>query len=718
MQSQRPTPDERPAKAGPFQTRMFLRMLGLVWMFRTTLLAGLAATVVFAGLHTLGIGWAFPVFKVLLEPEGLRGWVDRSAAGRRLDLEFAATTERSQIRLRVVRVPSDGAPYAFGLRPFDLIWDPDERPAAELLHDLAHAPPGAGVGVLAELANDDSAAEPRTLVLTPAESDFVTRLLQRTAGFAVADTPQAKLRTLVYLLVGLVLTVLIANVFSYFGKILVAKAVLRAMMNLRGRLYAHTLRLPMSYFAGEPASQLVTRFVQDIQEVQRGLTTLLGRFVREPLRALFTLGLAFALDWRITLGVVIVAPFAAVVFMVVGRRVKRVNRKLLQTYGVMVGALTNTLQNLRMVKAYTAEEHERVRLAAVDRAMLRRQMKLVKLEAFVGPTMETIALLAGSLVTVWLASRVLNQELSVAKFVTLGFILAVLFDPIRKLSDVFVRVQRATAGAERVFELLDLPLEGSHYEASLKLAPLRETIKLENVSFTYPGSETPALRDVNLTIRQGETVAIVGPNGSGKTTLVSLLPRLYEIDAGRILYDGVDIRDATLESLRAQIGLVSQEAIVFGGTPIENIAYGEQPPDLERVRDAARRASADEFIRALPGQYEAVLGERGTTLSGGQRQRLAIARGIYRDAPILIFDEATSNIDSESEHQIQAALRAVAEGRTMIIIAHRLSTIQFADRVIVMDAGRIVDSGTHAELFERCPLYHGLYEKQLVRQLT
>jgi ABC-type multidrug transport system fused ATPase/permease subunit len=246
------------------------------------------------------------------------------------------------------------------------------------------------------------------------------------------------------------------------------------------------------------------------------------------------------------------------------------------------------------------------------------------------------------------------------------------------------------------------------------MKPLERGIEYVNVSFTYPGAEAPALRGVSLSIERGETVAIVGPNGCGKTTLVSMLPRLFDADSGEIRYDGLDIRNAGLKSLRSQIGLVTQEAIVFAGTPVENIAYGEPAPDDDRVRDAARRASADEFINAVPGAYEADLGERGSTLSGGQRQRLAIARAIFHNAPILIFDEATSQIDSESELKIQTALQEFARDRTTLIIAHRLSTIQFADRIIVMDAGRIIDSGTHRELFERCPLYRNLCETQFV----
>jgi ABC-type multidrug transport system fused ATPase/permease subunit len=380
----------------------------------------------------------------------------------------------------------------------------------------------------------------------------------------------------------------------------------------------------------------------------------------------------------------------------------------------MIGALTASLQNLRVVKAYTAEAHERARLDEVDRRMFRQQLKLARLDAFLSPMMETLAVLSGSALTIWLASQVLNHTLSLSTFATLGVALAMIFDPLRKMTDVYVRIQRASAGAERIFQVLDTPVETVAADTGTDVAALEKTLEFVDVSFTYPSAGGPALSDVNLTIRRGETIALVGPNGCGKTTLVSMLPRLFDPDRGEVRYDGLNVRKATHASLRRQFGLVPQEAVIFEGTPIENIAYGNGRIDRARVEDAARRAYADEFVRNIPGGYEAVLGERGSTLSGGQRQRLAIARAIYRDAPILIFDEATSQIDSESELKIQNALREFAKGRTTIIIAHRLSTIQFADRIVVMDAGRIVDAGTHKELFERCSVYRTLCETQFV----
>ncbi len=701
-------------KRGEFHFLEFKRIIALVWPHRATLFLGIAATVAFAALHTVSIGAAFPVFKTLLEEEGIYGWVDRTLAGQRLGAVFAPVSDKAFVRL--LNVSQTSGLHDEGLRAGDRMWDCEGRPASELLHTLARAEPGSSATVLSDPPATKPEAGPRSITVVLRERDYSSRLLAKAGSYIPPDADVHKIRTLTYLLAAVIVIVIAANVFRYYGEVLLAKAVLHSMLQLRSNLYARTLHLPMAFFAGQPTADVVSRFVQDIQEVQRGLLTLFSKFIREPLRAVFILGLAFILDWRVTLTMLVITPIALAIFWSVGRRVKRANRKLLQAYGQMIGALTASLQNLRVVKAYTAEEQERERLGRVDLRVLKQQMKIAKVQAFVSPMLETLAVVAGGLATVWLASRVLQHDLSMAKFAALGIALSVLFDPLRKVTDVYVRVQRATAAAERVFQVIDRPTESDDREARVELKPLEASIEYIDVSFTYPGAEAPALIDVNLSIRRGETVAIVGPNGCGKTTLVSLMPRLFEPTSGEIRYDDTNIRQAALRSLRSQFGLVTQEAVVFAGSPFENIAFGQSSVDAEAVQRAAQRASADEFIRRIPGGYEADLGERGTTLSGGERQRLAIARAVFRDAPILIFDEATSQIDSESELKIRTALREFAENRTTIIIAHRLSTIQFADRIVVMDAGRIVDVGLHPELFNRCPLYRTLCETQLLTE--
>ena len=709
-----PTDEPGETPTGGFPARRLGWLLSLVCRYRGILVLGLACTVAFACLHTVSIAVSFPVLKILLEEEGLRGWADRTVAGQRLGVAFAPLSDSDAARL--ITVQSDSALFRGGVRVDDGLRSSAGEPASDLLREVANVEPEATVTVHVLGAGDVAGALPRELSLTVAEAEWSLRMLRWAVSLLPPNADVEKLRTLVYLLVGLVLVVSLANTFRYFGEVLIAKAVLRAMMRLRTDLYERTLHLPMSFFSGRSTSDIVGRFVQDIQEIQRGMLTLVAKSIREPLRALFIMGLAFLLDWRITLVMTVVTPIAVLVFWRIGRSVKKSNRKLLQAYGSMIGALTTSLQSLAVVKAYTAEDRERERLLQVDQRVFKQQLKLAKLQAFVSPMIESIGVIAASCLMIWFASLVLDHGLSISKFGTLAVTLSVLFDPLRKLTDVYVRIQRALAGAERVMDVLNQPTETELGTPEVALQPLEKAIEFADVSYTYPGAEKPALRTVNLAIRKGETVAIVGPNGSGKTTLVSMLPRLFDPDDGEVRYDGIDIRKATLRSLRNQIGLVTQEAIVFAGTPIENIGYGQHPIDRPRAEDAARKASADEFIRGIPGGYDAALGERGTTLSGGERQRLAIARAIFRSAPILIFDEATSQVDSESELEIRVAIREFAKGRTTLIIAHRFSTIQFADRIIVMDAGRVVDTGTHRELFDRCSVYRALCETQFVSE--
>jgi len=695
-----------------FRAGEFKRVVALTLKFKRELITGLICTIAYACLHTASISAAFPVFKILLEEEDLTAWVDRTVAENRIGVSIAPPGDARQLLL--LKVGGHSAAYQAGVRVGSMIYPRSDETAVGLLHDIAHAPDGATFDLTFRVNAQEAASPTSPLSLGMGRIETQDRLLQWASGLIPASATTDKLGTLRKILIALVVIVIAANTFRYLGEAWIAKGVLLAMMDLRSRLYERTLLLPLAYFSGKPTADVVGRFVQDIQEVQRGMLSLFARFIREPLRAVFILGLALKLDWRLTLTIICVAPVVIAIFWRVGKRVKNANRKLLVAYGSMIDALTASLQNLRVVKAYTAETYERGRLRQVDFRIFRQQLKLAKLQAMVSPLMETLAAIAASLVMVWLASQVLGRHLPVSNLATLGVTMSMLVDPMRKLTDVYVRLIRASAGAERVFQVLDEPIEVS--TGSETIEGVHRGISFDKVSFTYPGAERPSLSDISLTIARGETVALVGANGSGKTTLASLLPRMFDPTIGRISIDDTDLRDLDLVSLRRAIGLVSQDAVIFAGTPVENIAYGTEFVERDRVVEASQRAYAHEFITALPGGYESDMGERGTTLSGGQRQRIAIARAIYRDAPILIFDEATSQVDSESEQKIQTALREFAKARTTIIIAHRLSTIQFANRIVVLDGGRIIDIGPHRELFGRCDVYRTLCETQFMSE--
>jgi len=694
--------DSTRAAGGRVLSPHFRRMVGYVWGFRRLLAMSFAAAVAFAALHTFSIGSALPVLKIILEEEGLHAWVDRLVASDRLGAALRVWRTDGGTSLLIDRIHQRSPLSGEGLPALSRV-DVGKEGTSHWLAGVAAAAAGGDV----DLTIVDADGRTHTLTVSLPAADWKMRALHRASTWLPRQTGPTNLRVLVTILAFVCVVVIVANAFRFLAEYWMSRAVLGGMVHLRGQLYARVLRLPMSFFVQSETSDTVSRFVQDVQEIQRGLLALFGKVVQEPLKAIFIFALALMLDWQITLTMTAVAPVAVGIFWAVGRKVKRANKRLLREYGSMIGQLTTTLQAIDVVKAYTAESAEKERMARLDRNVYRHQLRLAVLEAALRPMLEVLAVFGLSCVVVWLGGRVLRGSLDPSEFLQLSLVMGMLLDPLRKLADVYTRVQRSAAGADRIFSVIDAPAEPDvdPADASVAVAPLKEELAFQGVTFTYPGASSPALSDVSLTVRRGECVALVGPNGSGKTTLVNLLQRFYAPDCGRILYDGAGIETLPLAGLRRNMALVTQRAVIFAGTIAENIAYGSPDAAPEAIEAAARRAYADEFIRARGGRYGEPVGEQGVTLSGGQRQRLAIARAVLRDAPILIFDEATSQIDTDSDEKIHRALRELTRGRTTLMIAHRPSTFRFADRIVVMEAGRIVDSGSHEELIARCTLY-------------
>ncbi len=535
--------------------------------------------------------------------------------------------------------------------------------------------------------------------------------------FPQANSSNSRMTTLMLLLAVLLSINILGNICRVLSQYAVLNASQRMIMDLRRKMYRKALFVPMTT-VNEELSSVISQFLSDVREVFLGVVTLFGKVAREPLKAVAVLCVAFVLDAKLTLVALGIAPPAVGLLWYFGRRVRKATVRLLEGYGLMLGTLEETLQGISAVKSYNRENHERRRMWQLERSMLKHQLKLFWIEAISSPLIEVVGILAASCGIVWLAGRVFVGELEASRFLLMVGLLAAMLDPIRKIANVYNMVQRSSAGAHRIFRFLDTAEE--HRGVSRELVPAGTNgepvatgptaplVEFDALRFRYHPEGQRVLDDVSFVAQPGECIAIVGPNGSGKSTLLRLLPRLLELQQGTIRIDGEDVRKMSLRALRGQIAIVDQRPVIFARSVRENLRYGDLDATEARIRQAVEQAHAD-FVDRLPQGYDTRVGEFGTTLSGGQRQRLSIARAFLKPASIVIFDEATSEIDAESERKIHEALDELRRGRTTFLIAHRHTVMDMADRIVVMDAGRIVDIGTQAELLERCPLFVALY---------
>ena len=514
----------------------------------------------------------------------------------------------------------------------------------------------------------------------------------------------------------IVVMMVLRGLMDFWYEYLVGHTVNRAVLALRLKAYDRVLRSPLSLFVRIGPSDIMSRFQQDMLYLMDGMSTVLGNAVVMPPRAAICLVMAVAIGVTINpwlpVIVLVAAPLVGVLVRRFATLMRRAMRKGLESYADLLGNLEEGLFGIRVIKGYRLEGHQRRRFFAATRGFFKNSLRAIRIQAATGPLVETIFTVAAALAIV-VGARILLERAydpeNIGKLSAFFLLLAGALDPVRKLSNVSNRVQQASAAADRIFALMQTEPEPRYGSHGTVLAPHHESIEFRNVSFAYETGK-PVLHDVNLSVRHGEVLAIIGRTGCGKTTLVSLVPRFFEPTDGAILIDGTDTRRVTLRSLRDQIAVVPQETMLFADTVATNIAIGapradRRPPDRTAIVAAARAAHADAFIERLPQGYDTILGEHATTLSGGERQRLALARAIIRNPAILVLDEATSSLDEETQQLVQEALQAFVRGRTTLLIAHRLSTLAIAHRIAVMDAGRIIDVGTHAELLERCSLY-------------
>jgi ATP-binding cassette, subfamily B, bacterial MsbA len=483
----------------------------------------------------------------------------------------------------------------------------------------------------------------------------------------------------------------------------------RIVADIRDALNDHIQHLSLSFFNRTPTGTIVSRITNDVSLVRAALTDAAASVLKDASSLVILVGVAFYQDWVLSLIAFVIFPASVLPIIRLSKRLRAFSKKGQVSMGNMTMLLQETIQGNRVVKAFGMEAYERQRFMEENSRLFRLYMKATRIRAFTNPMMEILAAF-GIAGVVWYGGySVIVGGRTQGAFLAFLTALFLLYEPFKGLAKTNNAIQQAMGGAERVMELLDTGTDVVDH-GGRHLDQIREGVRFERVSFRY--DEEPVLRDVDLEIRRGEAVALVGMSGGGKSTLADLIPRFYDVSAGRISIDGIDIREYSLASLRAQIAIVTQHTFLFNDTVRNNIAYGDIDRDMEAIVAAARAAHAHEFIMELPQGYDTVIGELGIKLSGGQRQRLAIARALLKDAPLLVLDEATSALDNESERLVQSALELLMENRTTLVIAHRLSTIRRADRIVVIVRGQIVEQGTHERLLALNAEYRKLYDLQ------
>jgi subfamily B ATP-binding cassette protein MsbA len=696
----------------------FRRVLAYLRPHLRPLILGLVAAIGVSAFYTVSVSSVIPLLKVVFaDHETLADWLHRAETQRRLGVVIAADLPEDPDGLVITHVRPE-SPNSRVLADGDrIISVDDESPGSYAL--MRTVAGDAEQNVRAVVASPPDGARRDVELQLQAYHWWSGALCRVAAMLPFGKDADSRLRTLAIVMGCLVLITLLGGLCRLANEGLIATSVQRSLHDLRSELAEHVLRLPMQWHSAQQPGDTLGRFATDINKVEVGMTTLFGRAVREPMKAAGVLALTVLIDWRLLIVALVGLPIGLIVMGAFGRLVKRSQKRASESWGRLLDQLGEKIAGIREVKAYGMPGAEGRRFEREGRTLTRAQTHIELVDAATKPALEVLAMLAVAAFVVYGATRVFNQQIEPHLFFAAIVCLGGVFDPVRKLGSVNNRLQAAEVSARRLLELKDIRVEepAAPDAKPPDLPPLANAIEL---SFAYPSQPDKLVLDnINLPVRNGQVVALVGPNGSGKTTLMSLLLRFYEPSRGRILIDGHDIARVSLRSLRSQIGLVTQEAVVFADTVWANIAYGaDGSVDDEMIRQAAERAHIDDFIQDLSVMhagretrgYDALINAR--SLSGGQRQRLALARAILRDPPILILDEATSQVDSESERRIQEAIADVTRNRTTFIIAHRYSTIAHADLTVVLNEGRIISQGRHAELIETCPFYVNLCETQ------
>jgi subfamily B ATP-binding cassette protein MsbA len=504
---------------------------------------------------------------------------------------------------------------------------------------------------------------------------------------------------------------LVKGVFSYIYSYYLVKVGQSVIRDLRNLLYSHIQSLPLSFFLKKPTGELISRILNDVSLIQGAVSNVLVGILKDTCQVIFLIGVIFYQDWRMALIAMVSLPLVVYPIINFGRRHRRLSISSQQTTAQVSNILYETITGNRIVKAFCMEKYEVSRFAKILDKLFAIVMRDTRIGAISRPLMEFLGGIGISLVVWYGGSQVLDGKSTPGTFFSFLTALIMIYEPIKGISAINNSLQQGIAAAERVFDVLDVEHDVPEKKDAIELPRVNNAIEFTDVRFQYD-EDTEVLKGINLKVRAGEILAVVGSSGGGKSTLVNLIPRFYDVSSGSLAIDGTDIRDVTFKSLRNQIGVVTQQTILFNDTVRNNIAYGSHDASEEQIRDAARAAHALDFIQQLPKGFDTVIGESGARLSGGERQRLSIARAILKNAPILILDEATSSLDTESEHEVQQAIENLVQSRTTFVIAHRLSTIRNADRIIVIQDGTIVEEGTHDTLLPLGGVYTMLHDMQ------
>jgi ABC-type multidrug transport system fused ATPase/permease subunit len=726
--------------------KTFWRIFKYVWPQWPRLIVVVSTAFVVAFLFALSFVTIGPLLKVMMGEEGIHGWIDRKTCDWTYgvdfyvpdltDFNFDDGDKDIAYYLKVTDIEKDGLAKASGLQIDDqiigagsvILQNPnkDKVISAKLLEELATSVSKDSISLqLRRFDPQDGSLEYKEIMLkiSLGKRSFIDDLkiscilkTQELISFMPRSEPKEnRQRAVIFIILIMAVVTIVRCTATFYQKYMAEKVVQIAIARLREEAFNHVMNMPTGFFSTEGTSDTTSRIIGDTAATGNGVKVLLGKALREPLKALGTLCWAMVISVKLTLIFLCLAPVTVVLLGLLGKKIKKATKKSLMSSALMLGKIQDVMRALRIIKVYNRQEYENRSYGALNSTFLRRVLRVAKVQAATGPIMDVLGMVAGSaalLVGVhWIFSASYNMEPS--NFFLLLVLLGTTAESIRKVSDVWPKVNSANAAAERIFAVVDAPPE-SEVPDAIDLAPLHDCIEFKDIVFKYPGSNEPVLRGINLRVNAGQTIAVVGPNGSGKTTLINLIPRFYDVDSGEIMIDGHDICHATLKSLRGQIGMVTQNVVTFNATISENIGYGKKDATMEEIVSAAKRSFAHEFIELQEDGYDTFIGEHGSGFSGGQLQRIVIARAIVKNPAILIFDEAMSQVDADSEAKIHKALSELMQGRTCFIIAHRFSTVISADSIVVMDEGQIVAQGKHEELVQSCSLYQSLYETQLL----